>query len=393
MDKQLSEEIKKQVDNISQEVVSLRRFFHQNPELGFEEYKTSEKIACVLRETGIQYEKVANTGITAFLKGRGRTTIGLRADMDALPVEEKTGLPFASVNKGIMHACGHDGHMAVVLGVAKVLKKLEQELRCNIKFIFQPSEERHPSGAVAMIRQRVLDNLNYILGFHFFPFMPIFSIWVGQGPVMANADVFSINITGKGGHGASPHLSNDPVVCSAYLITSLQSIVSRNIDPVKPCVLSVCKISAGTAYNVIPEQVTVQGTVRSLEDSVGQKIKSLMKSRVDNICHSFGCKADFTYNSYVPSCINDPLLSQKVKKAAHTILSPRDIIEYHPIMGSEDFAFFSRTKPSCYIFIGIGDTFGDNHNNRFSMDERVLPYTVNFFASLLMKLGTKNKEG
>lgn len=382
----LSGDMNKEINKISEEIISLRRCFHRNPELGFEEYRTSEKICSFLRENSIPYEKMSKTGVTAFLKGAGEITIGLRADMDALPVEEKTGLPFASGNKGIMHACGHDGHMAVVLGVAKVLKKYEKNLRFNVKFIFQPSEERPPGGAAMMIKEGVLDDLDYMLGFHFFPTLPLFKMWIGKGPVMANADFFSIRVTGRGGHGASPHLADDTIACSSYLVTCLQTIISRNLDPIKSGVLSVCGISGGTAYNVIPDEVLLKGTVRTLEDSVQENIKGLIKAKAEEVCRIFGCKSHFKYDKYVPSCINDNYFSGAVEKASLKILSPRNIADYHPIMGGEDFAFFSRKKPSCYIFAGIGNKFGDNHSSNFSIDERVLPYTAGFFASLITQL-------
>lgn len=386
--KKLAGIIREETERIKEEIISLRRYFHQNPELGFEEYKACEKISSVLEKAGIPCSRMAKTGVTGYLGGRGNVTIGLRADMDALPVEEKTGLPFSSANKGLMHACGHDGHMAVVLGTALVLKKIEKDLEVNVKLVFQPSEERPPGGAAAMISQGVLDDVDFMLGFHFFPTLPLYDIWIGQGPVMANADFFSIKITGRGGHGASPHATDDPLACAAYLVTGLQSIVSRKIDPVKPAVISVCGISGGTAYNVIPEEVVLKGTVRTLEDSVQARVRGLMEEMAENVCRSHGCSAEFKYDTYVPSCINDIRFSEEVRKRALGIWDPGRITEHHPVMGGEDFAFFSRKKPSCYIFMGIGDRFGDNHSSNFSIDERALPYASEFFSSLLAGMKT-----
>lgn len=388
----ITRRIRKEAEKISGEVVSLRRYFHQNPELGFEEYKTSEKISSFLRKNGIPCENKAKTGVVAHIGSSGGKTVGLRADMDALPVEEKTGLPFASVNRGIMHACGHDGHMAVVLGVAGVLKKFEKELKTNVKLIFQPSEERFPGGASRMIEEGVLDGVDYMLGFHFFPMLPLFHIWAGEGPVLANADFFSIRVRGKGGHGASPHLAKDPVACSAYLVTNLQTVISRHLDPLKPGVVSFCGISGGTAYNVIPEEVEIRGTVRSLEDSVKETIKELMKKKTGDICRSFGCRYIFKYSTFVPSCINDPFFSARVKEASLKILGPSHMTEYHPIMGGEDFALYSRKRPSCYLFAGIGDKFAPNHNNMFSIDERALPHMVSYLSCLLAALDVKAEK-
>jgi len=285
--------------------------------------------------------------------------------------------------------------MAVVLGVAKVLKKFEKQLKTKIKFIFQPSEERSPSGAKKMLEAGILNGIDYMLGFHFFPTIPIFNIWVGEGAVMANADFFSINISGgKGGHGSSPHLTSDPIVCAAHLISNLQTIVSRNISPLKPAVLSICKVSGGTTYNVIPQNVELKGTVRTFDDSVQQRIKELIYTKSQDISHSFECQAKIEYDTHTPSCINNPSFTKTVKEISRKILKEENLIEFHPITGGEDFAFFSRVKPSCYIFVGIGNEFGDNHNNGFSINEKVLPYTVNFFSNLLIKLGNnRGKNG
>lgn len=371
---------------MSGEVISLRRYFHQNPELGFEEYKTSEKICGFLKSAGIPYEIKAKTGVVGHLEGKGQATIGLRADMDALSVEEETQLPFSSVNKGVMHACGHDGHMAAVLGAAKILKKVEKHLKVDVRLIFQPSEEKPPGGAQAMIKEGVLDDVDYMLGFHFFPMLPLFKVWIGEGPVMANTDFFRVRVIGRGGHGSSPQTAKDPVVCSAYLITNLQTIVSRMIDPMQASVVSVCQISAGTGYNIIPEEAELGGTVRTFDDSVRKTIQEGMKIKIEDICHSFGCRAEFAYDNYVPSCVNDRAFSKKIKETAVKILAPSEVADFHPVMGGEDFAFFSRVKPSCYMFVGIGDKFAPNHSSRFSIDERTLPYTAGFFASLLAEL-------
>ncbi|MBN1444732.1 MAG: amidohydrolase [Candidatus Omnitrophica bacterium] len=382
---ELLEKIKQETAKVKDDVIAWRRHFHKYPELGFEEYKTSEKIRSVLKKYEIPFKLKAKTGVVAGIDRKAGITIGLRADMDALPVEEKTGLPFASVNKGIMHACGHDGHTAVLLGTAAVLKKLEKHLNVNVKFIFQPSEEKPPGGAPAMIKEGVLKGMDYLTGFHFFSDMPLYKVWIGKGPVMANTDSFRITIKGKGGHGSAPHLAKDPVICAACLVENLQTIPSRCLDPMKAGVLSVCKINGGSAFNIIPETVELEGTVRTLENKIREKIIEEMRLKIKKICESFGCKGELEYNNYSPSCLNDAKLSEKLKGLASAILPAGNVIDYHPIMGGEDFAFFSQKVPSSYLFIGMGDKCGAHHSGNFTLDERILPYTVNLLSSLIIE--------
>jgi len=384
MKKELLKKVKAEVKSVEKDVIEWRRYFHRYPELGFKEYKTSDKIITILQKAGIPFETKAKTGVVGYLNTGAKTTIGLRADMDALPVEEKTGLPFSSKHKGIMHACGHDGHTAVLLGVARVLKKLEKFLNVNVKLIFQPSEENPPGGATVMIKEGVLEGIDYLLGFHFFPQLPLYKMWIGKGPVMASTDYFKIIVEGKGGHGSSPNLTSDPVVCASYLITTLQTIVSRTVNPLDNAVVSVCSIKGGDAFNVIPETVELTGTVRTLKEEVREKIIKEIKKKTRLICRSYSCQSEIIYRNYSPLCVNNKELSEKLNKLAIKSSFSKNIIDFHPIMGGEDFAFFSQKVPASYLFIGIGDRFGPNHSPTFSIDERVLPYTVSFFSSLIL---------
>lgn len=376
--------VEKEVSAVKDDVIGWRRYFHKHPELGFEEYKTSEKIRNVLKKAGIPFEVKAKTGVVGRIDRGAGVTVGLRADMDALPVEEKTGLPFASVNKGIMHACGHDGHTAVVLGVAKVLKKLQNRLNVNVRLIFQPCEEKPPGGASVMIKEGALKDVDYLMGFHFFPAMPLYKIWFGKGPVMADTDFFHLTVKGKGGHGSAPELTNDPVICSASIITGLQTIISRNVSPLKPAVISVCKISGGDAFNIIPETVELGGTVRTLDGGVREKVVEEIRKKVKMTAACFGCTAELKYDNYSPLCVNDVKFTAGLEQLTRDIFSGRDIIDFHPVMGGEDFAFFSQKVPSAYLFVGIGNKYGTHHNNNFSIDERILPYTVTLFSSLIL---------
>ena len=380
----LLRKIEGKVRAIKDDIIDWRRYFHKYPELGFQEYKTSTKVRSILKNLKIPFEIKAETGVVGYIDRKAKITVGLRADMDGLPVEEKTGLPFASVHKGVMHACGHDGHMATLLGVAGILKKMESYLNVNVKLIFQPCEESPPGGAPLMIKEGVLKDIDYLVGFHFFPQLPLYKIWIGKGPVMANTDYFKIIVKGKGGHASSPHLLKDPVVCAASFITGLQTIVSRTIDPLQPAVISVCQIKGGDAFNVIPGEVELTGTIRTLDEDVRKKIVDEMERKSRTIAESFGCTADFQYKNYSPACVNDKELSEKLHGIAKTVIDERNLIEYHPVMGGEDFAFFSQKVPSSYIFVGVGEKSGVHHNSKFSIDEKILPYSVHFFSSLIL---------
>ncbi len=379
------EDLKHKVKKIEKEIISWYRDFHQYPEIGFQEFRTSEKIQSLLKKFKIPYQIKAKTGVVGYLKGKGKKTIGIRSDIDALPVEEKTSLPYKSKNKGYMHACGHDGHIAILLGIAKVLSEMKDDLGINLKFIFQPSEEAPPSGAKQMIEEGVIDDVNMIIGYHLFSFLPFKKLWIGKGPVMANADMFKIKINGKGGHGSRPHLTNDPITCAGYLITSLQTIVSRKIDPVVPCVVSFGKISGGFVFNVIPDEVEIIGTVRTLSEDIRDKIKDEIEKITEKICLSFGCKCEIEYNKHSPVNVNDKSLSEKIIKITQKYY-PESLCEFHPVMGGEDFSFYSQKIPSCYIFIGIGEKCGQNHNSLFKIDERILPFAVEYLTTILLDL-------
>ncbi|MGC8976036.1 MAG: M20 metallopeptidase family protein [Candidatus Ratteibacteria bacterium] len=376
--------IEKEVKNIENEIIEWRRYFHMYPELGFEEYKTSEKIQSILKETGIPFEIKGKTGVIGFISKNSTKTLGIRADMDALPICEKTGLPFSSKNKGIMHACGHDGHMATVLGVGKILYKFIDYLKFNVKLIFQPCEEKPPGGATILIKEGVLENIDALIGFHFFPYIPIFKIYIEKGVVMANTDRFNIIIEGKGGHGSSPHLTNDPIICASYFISVLQTIISRKINPGEPAVISVCKIKGGEVFNIIPDKVEIEGTVRTLSEKLRKKIKNEIKNIGEKVSRSFNCKFNFTYNYYSPAVKNDEKLTEKIYELSRQFLPKKYFYKYHPIMGGEDFAFYTKIVPSTYIFIGSGKKSGIHHSSKFNLDEMVLPFAVKYFSQLIL---------
>ncbi|MCM8771925.1 MAG: amidohydrolase [Candidatus Omnitrophica bacterium] len=377
--------IEKEVEKIKNEIIEWRRFFHMYPELGFEEFKTSEKIQEVLKDIGINYEVKGKTGVVGYINKGAKITIGIRADMDALPIKEETNLDFSSRNEGIMHACGHDGHMATLLGIAKILSKFLNYLKCNVKFIFQPCEEKPPGGAFAIIKDKVLEDVNYMIGFHFYPLIPLYKIYIEKGTVMANTDRFKLIIEGKGGHASSPHLTNDPIVCSSYIINAIQTIISRKLNIIEnPAVISICKINGGEAFNIIPEKVEIEGTVRTLSEKTRNIIKKEMRNMTQKVASSFNCKTKLVYECYSPSVKNDSKLTEMIERISRKILPKKYFYKYHPIMGGEDFAFYSKIVPSVYIFIGIGKKCGVNHSSKFTIDERILPFSVKYFSQLIL---------
>lgn len=386
------ENLKKIVCDVKDDVVLWRRHFHRFPELSNNEHKTSLKIQEILSNLGIGYRKAAGTGVIAEIKGNGDTIIGLRADMDALPVKEETSLEFASENHGIMHACGHDAHIAIALGVAKVFSKIK-EIPFSLRFIFQPAEESIPPGAPRMIKEGALDGMKYLIGFHVWAGLDVGKFSVLGGPVMASADRFKIVIKGKGGHGASPHTAIDPVVASAYFLTQLQSIVSRKTDPRNPLVVSVGKISGGDAFNVIPEKVEILGTVRGFEPAQNKLAHNWIKKIIKGIEQSTGVRCILDYEGFVPVTFNDRKLSEKVACVISKIFGKRALKnDEKPTMGSEDFSFYSQIIPCCYMNIGCGKSEFFHHSSKFMINERCLEYGVEALANILWEIGSERRR-
>lgn len=385
-------ELKKLVAQIKNDVISWRRHFHKFPELSNQEFKTSERIQAILESFGINHKKAAGTGVIAEIKGKNKTIVGLRADIDALPVKEETGLEFASVHPGVMHACGHDAHIAIALGVAAIFSKIKN-LPFSIRFIFQPAEESVPCGAPRMIKEGVLDGLKYLIGFHVWAGLEVGEFSVIRGPVMASADRFKIIIKGKGGHGSSPHTAIDPIVAGCYFVTQIQTIVSRKNDPREPLVVSLGKISGGDAFNVIPEQIEMLGTVRTFNAKQNRLAQKWIRKLLKGLQDSFGVKTHLEYEGFVPVTYNHPYLAEKVSGIILDTLGRRALRkDEKPSMGSEDFSFYSQVIPSCYINVGCGKTEFFHHSSRFTIDERCLDYGVLALTNILWKLGSDGKE-
>jgi amidohydrolase len=373
---------------------SLRRDIHQHPELGFREVRTSDIIVKELKNIGLEvHAGVAETGVIGILKGiRPGPVVLIRADMDALPISEETNAEYSSEIPGVMHACGHDGHTAILLTVAKLLHAYQDEIAGTIKFVFQPAEEGL-GGAERMIIDGVLEDPkpDLSLALHLWNDQPFGWIGISQGSSMAGAEIFKINIRGKGGHGAAPHLAIDPILASAHIITALQSITSRNIHPLKSAVVSVCTINGGEAFNVIPQEVHLAGTIRTFDPEVREKVLERFDVIVYGMAETMGCQADIEINRLTPAVINNPVIASRVQSIAKE-LYPGDIIDdsNYITMGSEDMAFMMEKVPGCFFFIGSANheknLDASHHHPRFDFDEQALTKAVSIMAAATMDL-------
>jgi len=375
-----SDEVMKLSKSMSEELRTLRRDFHQFPELSFKEFETARKIAIYMKELGYEVkENVGKTGVVALLKGaKENPTVALRADMDALPVKEMTGLSYASKNDGVMHACGHDIHVTCALGAAKILASLKDGLQGSVKFIFQPAEEIN-AGAKAMIDDGVLENPNVsmIFGLHNNPEIPVGKVGLKEGPLMAAVDSTFITVIGQGGHAAYPHRVIDPIVCASSVIVNLQTIVSRNVDPQKSAVISFGSINGGMANNVIPDEVKLAGTVRTFDEGLRDSIEGWMKRTVENTASGLGCKVEFNYRRDLPPVVNHPEATKIALRAAQKVFGEDGIILPTPSMGGEDFALYQKKVPGCYFWLGVGnpdiDAVHPWHSPHFKADEEAFP--------------------
>jgi amidohydrolase len=372
-----------EAQELSETTRYLRRDFHRHPELAFQEVRTAGVVVRELNALGLEvHSGIAKTGVVALLEGaRPGPVLLLRFDMDALPIVEETGAEYASQNPGVMHACGHDGHTAIGLSVARLLNKHRQELSGTVKLVFQPAEEGF-GGAETMIAEGVLDNPKpeLTLALHLWNHAPVGWLGIASGPTMAAAEVLRIKITGKGGHGAMPHEAVDPVLASAHVLTALQSVVSRNVPPLQSAVISVSMLRAGEAFNVIPPQVEMQGTIRTFDPAVRELVVQRVHQVVEQTASALGCQAEVEVKSLTPAVINDPSIAERVAKVAADLLPGSQIDRHCQAMGSEDMAFMMREVPGCYFFVGsANDAKGLNashHHPKFDIDEDVLPQAV-----------------
>ena len=379
--------------DLREETIARRRDFHQNPELAFNEVRTAQIVAQELRDLGLEVTTgVAKTGVIGLLHGAAETPVlGLRFDMDALPIQEETGAPYASVVPGKMHACGHDCHTAVGLSVAKLLAAQKDELQGTIKFIFQPAEEMD-GGAARMIAEGVLENpsLDYIMGFHVWNELPIGSYGLVPGPLMAASEIFNVKISGKGGHGAQPHATRDPILAAAHVITALQSIVSRNVDPLDTAVVSVCQVEAGTANNIIPQEALLTGTLRAFKPEVMAIVKERFRTIITEIAGTMGCQTEIELITVTEPVINDEALVALMTESTLEIHPDATIVTNMQTMGGEDFSLMMKKAPGCFMMVGSanperGLNYG-HHHPKFDVDESCLPYAVAIMAQGAMRV-------
>lgn len=372
---------------------SIRRDLHRRPELGFQEYRTAGIVAGELRALGIEVTTgVAETGVVGLLEGRQPgPVILLRFDMDALPIQEENETDYISETPGIMHACGHDGHVAVGLTVARLLSRRREQFNGTVKLVFQPGEEGL-GGAERMIAAGAMENPRpaHSLAMHFWNEKPLGWLGISPGPLMAGADLLDVRIHGVGGHGAAPHRSVDPVVVGAQIITALQTIVSRNLSPLESGVVTVSRLKAGEAYNVIPQSVDMAGTIRTFEEDVREKVVERIEQITAGIARGMGCEAEVAVRRLTPAVVNDAGIAARFAGLAREMLPTHQVDTAFRTMVSEDMAYFLREAPGCYLMVGSsnparGLSYG-HHHPRFDFDEDALPLGVALMAKAALEL-------
>ncbi|HMJ48217.1 MAG TPA: M20 family metallopeptidase [Ferruginibacter sp.] len=384
------EKIKSLAREYADEFIGVRHQIHSHPELSYEEFETSKFIQAKLAALNIPFEVLATTGVVGLIKGKNpsKKTIALRADMDALPIHEQNKVSYASTNPGIMHACGHDVHTTCLLGAAKILSEIKDELEGTIKLIFQPGEEKNPGGASIMIREGVLDNPapQKIFALHVHPGMEVGQFSFRGGMVMASADEIYITIKGKGGHAAAPQYTADTILIASYLVISLQQIISRNNDPFNPSVLSITSIKGGDTTNVIPSEVKLMGTFRAMNEEWRFKAHELIINQVNELVKSMGAEAEIKIDVGYPFVLNDEALTIRASEKAKQFAGHDNVAETELRMGAEDFAYYSHKIPACFFRLGAGNkekgiTSGV-HTPTFNIDEKAIEQGMGMMAWL-----------
>jgi len=377
--------------NLHEQFRRWRRDLHAHPELSGQEEHTAAFLAAELRRLGyVPVERVGGTfGLAATLRVNDAPAVALRADMDALPVKEQTGLDFASTRPGVMHACGHDAHMAMLLGAAALLMKHRAELRRSVKLIFQPHEEKYPGGAASLIAAGIVDDVESVFGLHIWSQLPLGTLGTRCGPFMSSVNDLHVIIRGKGGHAAMPEQTIDPVVVAAHVITALQTVVSRSIALTDPAVVSITQISAGTADNIIPETAVLRGTIRTLSETVRQRVCARVRALAEGVAAAHGAVAEVDVLPGYPVLVNDEQVVQRVLRAARQVGFGDDVIQtMEPQGGGEDFAYYGQQVPAGFAFLGArNDAAGchyPHHHPRFNIDEAALPLGAALLAQFAL---------
>jgi len=384
--------INPEILKISDNIIQIRRDFHKYPELSFQEKRTSKIVAEKLGSWGIEVKRnVGKTGVVGFLKGENKgPTIALRADMDALPIQETSNIPYKSVNDGVMHACGHDAHISILLGAAKVLSKMKKNIHGEVRFIFQPAEEGF-GGARYMIEDGAIDGVDEIYGLHVWNYQQSGTIGLKSGSVMAAADKFTIKISGKGGHGAAPQGTIDAIIIASNLIQNLQTIVSRNTNPLDSTVITIGKINGGYNFNIIADEVILKGTTRAYTEENRSLIQSRMEEIIKGTEKMFGAKIDLNYEAGYPPVINNEVITKNVKEAAIDIVGNENVSNPYLSMGGEDFSYFSNKIPGCFFFLGSAPKDREllttpHHCSHFDIDEGSMLIGSSIFIKIIENL-------
>lgn len=390
----MKERIKHLVGQSANEIIDIRRHLHANPELSFKEYETSKFVCSKLDEWGISYQNgFVETGIVAHIEGKNPSSkvIAIRGDMDALPILEENDVPYCSKNDGIMHACGHDVHTSCVMGVAKTLHALRNEFEGTLKIVFQPGEERLPGGASLMIKEGALENPkpSSIVGQHVLPELEVGKVGFRSGMYMASADEVHFTVKGKGGHAALPHYNIDPVLITSHIIVALQQLVSRRTKPGVPCVLSFGKVEANGATNVIPNEVRVAGTFRTMDEEWRMEAHQIMKKMAVEMASSMGGTCDFRVDVGYPFVYNDEAVTEFARSAAVDYLGNENVVELDMRMTGEDFSYYTHHMPGCFYRLGVGNVekgiTAGLHTPTFNVDERCLEIGTGVMSYIALK--------
>ncbi|ASJ55328.1 N-acyl-L-amino acid amidohydrolase [Brevibacillus formosus] len=373
---------------LAQWAISERRYLHQYPELSGQEYQTAAYIRKYLQEWKIELLPCEPPSVVGILRGTdGKKTIALRADMDALPIVEEGEKPYLSKNEGVAHVCGHDGHTAILLAAAKWLSENRADVAPNVFFLFQSSEEMLPSGAQAIVRQGAIDDVDAVFGLHLWQPLEKGKIGINTGAMMASADDLRIVITGRGGHGSMPHETVDPIYVASQVINAIQGIVARCVNPIEPAVISICRMEAGSTYNIIPNQAVLYGTLRAQSEKTRQLLARELKQKIEALCSAWGADGEVIVDWGTPPVVNDESMSRFVADVVADQFGESYLTYVEPVMGGEDFSYYLERKPGSFIFIGMRGEKSryPHHHPRFDIDEDVIPTAVELLIQLVKR--------